>query len=343
MKKYSKIASLLLILALSLGMLAGCGDEEGSDSLYSQGLNSDGYYNVKASDYVKLGDYSKLTVTQSQIKDAEESILHSYPLTNQITDRAATWFDTVNIDYSGSYNGEKFDGGTATGQQVTIGSGQYVGGFEEGIIGHMPGETFTIDVTFPDPYPNNTALSGAVTQFEIKLNYIIDYQYLEEITDDFVSTNFAGYGWNTKDQLLDYIKYSTAFESLAESSEVSEVPEALTDYFVNTYIADQTRTAEQYGMTLEDLLNIYNISEDELRADYREQAEMYAREALILQAIAEDSNVKVSKKELRDFFLEQTGSSYYTEHKKNYGLPYLKQSVIRYKIENMLKERIEIE
>lgn len=343
MKKLTKTVSILLILAMCLSMLAGCGEEEGSDSIYSQGLNKDGYFDLKASDYVTLGDYSTLKIAQTDLDQFKEELLRDYPLTSEIKDRAANWFDTCNIDFTGYMDGTAFEGGTATGQQITIGSGQYIGGFEEGILGHMPGETFTIDVTFPDPYENNPAYAGKAAQFEITLNYIYDYQYLEEVTDDFVSSNFAGYGWETVDQLMEYITYSMAFQKISDSSEISEVPASMTDYFVNQYIADQTRTAEQYGLTLADLLAAYSTTEDQLREQYREQAEVYAREALILQAIAEDSNIKISKKDLRDFFLEQTGSSYYTEHKKTYGLPYLKQSVIRYKVENMIKERIEIE
>lgn len=84
--------------------------------------------------------------------------------------------DTVVIDYSGSVDGEVFEGGTAQNQQLTLGSGSFIDGFEDAIIGHTVGESFDINVTFPDPYPNNPDLAGKEAVFAITIHGVYKAQ-----------------------------------------------------------------------------------------------------------------------------------------------------------------------
>ena len=97
----------------------------------------------------------------------------------------------MNIDYSGSIDGEKFDGGTASSQSVQAGSAQFIDDFLTQIIGHTPGETFDVEVTFPDPYENNPDLAGKDAVFEVTINYIEGEDVTPEFSDDFVKENLT--------------------------------------------------------------------------------------------------------------------------------------------------------
>lgn len=122
---------------------------------------------------------------QSQI----DKTLSSYTKTNQITDenRLIEDGDTVNIDYVGSVDGVEFEGGSTDGKgaTVTIGVTNFIDGFLDQLIGHAPGENFDINVTFPDPYTNNTDLSGKDAVFNITINYI-EEKITPEFDDDFI-------------------------------------------------------------------------------------------------------------------------------------------------------------
>ena len=155
MKKFATIA---LAVVLSMSMLTGCGNskkaaeattevkEETVD--YGKGLNEDGTLEgVKATDYVTVCDYAALKipkkdveVSDSDVQSQIDSILANY---NQVTDRKVKKGDTVNIDYKGTVDGKEFEGGTASGASLEIGSGTFVDGFEDQLIGKMPGERAT--------------------------------------------------------------------------------------------------------------------------------------------------------------------------------------------------------
>ena len=167
MKKFAVIA---LAAVLSMTMLTGCGNskkaaeattevkEETVD--YSKGLNADGTLEgVKASDYVTVCDYSSLKIAKKDIEVSDsdvqsqiDSILSNYK--KQVTDRKVKKGDVVNIDYTGTIDGKEFDGGSATGANLTIGSGTFIDGFEDQLIGKKPGETIQVKVTFPKDYTN---------------------------------------------------------------------------------------------------------------------------------------------------------------------------------------------
>ncbi len=342
MNKYTKAASILLILALCLGMLAACGDEggEGSDAVFSKGLTKEGYFDLNAHDYVTLEDYSKIVVNGDELQYYKDYLLSQYPEDEkEITDRAADYYDTVVINYVGYRDGVPFDGGTAVDQEVTIGVDSYIEGFLESIVGHMPGDTYTVDLTFPSDY-HNADLAGVPVQFEITLDKIKEYVYANEMTDEFVKEKLTDYNWSSVEDMEHYLKLSAAYGKIESGAVISEVPESMVDYFVETYVANQIRTAESYSMTLDEMLDMYGLNESDLRDQYRSYAEDYAKEALIYQAIAEDNKVKITNEDLRNYFKELTGNSYYTEFKKQYGMPHLKNSVLRTKVEEIIYSHI---
>ena len=130
--------------------------------------------------YVTLGEYKGLqvTVTEPAVDDATlETELESVYFANVtaenggITDRAVAEGDTINLDYEGKKDGVAFSGGTAAGASLTIGSGQFIAGFEEGLVGVKPGETVDLDLTFPEEY-HSADLAGQAVVFTVTVNYI---------------------------------------------------------------------------------------------------------------------------------------------------------------------------
>src|SRR5699024_9878611 len=128
--------------------------------------------------------------------------------------RAAADGDTVNIDYTGTIDGVAFDGGSATGDSLTLGSGRFIDNFEEQIVGHMPGETFDVTVTFPEDY-GNEELNGKEAVFETTLNYIAETS-LPELTDDWVTSNLnTQLGITSVEGLRSYVEGILLFEQQA--------------------------------------------------------------------------------------------------------------------------------
>ena len=172
----------------SSSALGSASDYDYQNFNYSDGLDEKGYWEgIRALDYVTLPeDFASVAIKRSDVEPTSEEVeeqisdlLSQYSSTEHITDRAAADGDTVNINYVGSVNNVEFTGGSAENYDLTLGSGTFIDGFEDQIIGHKPGETFDVNVTFPDGYSDSTdasgntvKLSGQKAVFTVTLNYI---------------------------------------------------------------------------------------------------------------------------------------------------------------------------
>ena len=212
-----RILSLALVLAMALS-LAACGgsaagaassqassaaSSSSSSSTYSKGLDENGYWaGITALDYVTLPQNYAAPVLPQEILTADPAMVESnlqaipydFATTAQVTDRAVEQGDMVNIDYVGSVDGVEFDGGSTggAGTSVMAGATNYIDDFLTQIIGHMPGETIDVNVTFPDPYQNNPDLAGKDALFVTTINYI-EEAVVPELTDEFVKENLSQY------------------------------------------------------------------------------------------------------------------------------------------------------
>ena len=153
----------------AVSVYGSASDYDYQNFAYSDGLDENGYWSgIKALDYVTLPeDYAAIPLKKADIEPTEEdiqsqidSVLSQNTTTRQVTDRAAADGDTVNIDYAGTVDGVAFTGGTYSGYSLTLGSGSFIDGFEDQIVGHKPGETFDVNVTFPDGYSDSTDAEG---------------------------------------------------------------------------------------------------------------------------------------------------------------------------------------
>ena len=336
MKKWC-IVAMTLCLAVTA---AGCGDKKEekaadaekseqevllSEDEHAEHMAVDGkIYAVNTDDiskYVELGEYKNLEVTAQKIeitdKDVEDFIDQqmAYMAVPIKEDRPVQDGDTVNMDYTGYMDGAEFEGGSAQGAELLIGSGQFIDGFEEGLIGAKKGEEVTLDIAFPDPYPNNPDFSGKPVQFKVKVNEIKEPA---ELTDEWVQENSESK--NVEDYRA-YVKKSMAenadmnymsdlksnlFQKLAESSKILDYPaeplEEIKDYF-------RKNIEEQYAapaqMTLEEYFESQNISKEEAEETIEGMAKNYLDQSLIVQAVLDAEGIEITEKEyeamLEDF------------------------------------------
>ncbi|MDD2993111.1 MAG: trigger factor [Pygmaiobacter sp.] len=374
MKFARKTFAILMAGALTVGLMAGCdklpgdGASSGNSAAasssaitgsfdYSAPFDENGLWkDVKALDYVTLATYKGIEVPSSvhAISDDDvdtqvKSILSGYSTTNQILDRTVADGDTINIDYVGKVDGTEFDGGSTQGKgtDVTIGTTSYIDDFLDQLVGHTPGETFDINVTFPDSYPNNPDLQGKDAVFSVTINYIAE-KVAPELTDDFVATNLTGnYGWKTVDEMREGIRKQQSetaiqtylWKQIDEGSKVSDTPQALIDFEQDATKANMEATAAQYGVDMKTLLSYYGItgSMDDWFADNQDVIKTQAKAALVYQAIAEDAGLSVSEDDIKGYFKANTGSEDYSNAKSTYGMAYIKNTVLLSKVEEYVR------
>ena len=311
MKKFATIA---LAVVLSMGILTGCGSskkaaeattevkEETVD--YGQGLNEDGTLEgVKATDYVTVCDYSALKIPKKEVKVSDsdvqteiDTILSSY---NQVTDRKVKKGDTVNIDYKGMVDGKEFDGGTASGASLKIGSGTFIDGFEDQLIGKMPGETVQVKVTFPKDYQGKE-VAGKDAVFETTINYIDE---TPKLTDKFVKEKLSDrYGYTTvkemkktiRDEIFKTNKTDYIWNHMIEKSKFKEIPDELINDRVDVLVNGLKAQLKASNYTLKDYLSAYGIEDETtLRDQYKSSCESTVKVFLIADAIAADYDVKL--------------------------------------------------
>lgn len=359
MKRISKLLCLACAGALVL-QLAGCSffQKDGADANaesgvsiygkvsdfdyenfdYSAGLDENGYWSgVKALDHVKLPeDAAAIPVPKAEVQPTSEEIqaeidnlLRMNAATTQVTNRAAANGDTVNIDYTGTVDGVAFNGGTAAGYDLTLGSGSFIDGFEDQVVGHTPGETFDVKVTFPDGYGDTTdaegntmTLSNQKAVFSVTLNYISE-TVLPTLNDEWVDASFGATDdihtvadlealcselltdANIKDYVMDYLMKNSKFKAL---------PEVITDYQVNQCLNYYNTMAKYYGYGLEDFVKETAGYEnaDALLASMDANLERYSQEALLYQAVAESLSIAPTQEQLDRY------SSYNEVYGENY-------------------------
>ena len=314
---------------------------------YSEGLEDTGYMTgITAADYVELPEYKGVEISEADAVPTDEaidsildSILTSYATEEDMTDenRAIEETDIVNIDYSGSVDGEIFDGGTAEGQDLDLANSTFIDGFAEQIVGHKLGEEFDIEVTFPDPYQNNPDLAGKAAIFHIKVNSVTAVT-IPELTDDFVKENFGeDTGCETSEEFLAYLRENQQesmmmnymWDYLRENATVTEVPQDLYDvcYDFQDFSADLQ--AYQLGMTKEEMMTSFSISEDTLDG----YATSMAEEILIAQAVAEKENIQVDDSDLSEAYGDNLDS-----YLETYGTGYVKRSAMLNKVAKFMAD-----
>lgn len=321
-------------------------------------------YNYDLDQLVSLGDYKGLTYTIADTSVTEEEIdteigykLKEYEAPEQITDRAAEDGDTVNIDFEGKMDGETFNGGSAEGYTLVLGSGSFIDGFEDGLVGVKPGEKVTLDLKFPEEYPNNPDLAGKDVAFDVTINYIHGETITPELNDEFV-VSLGLDDVKTVDAYREYVRgYLTEGKiSDAESSmrnelvekavanaQVKELPEELVEQYKNEYTSYYSEYAQYFGMELEDFLTQYmnNMTVEDLEKEARTYGEDAAKHMLVICAIAKaeglDNTDEGYDEKLADY-AEQNNFDSVETFEETYGKEYLKQVIINERVFDFLAD-----
>ena len=187
---------------------------------------------LEVDEYVTLADYKEMTVQAAKTEVTDEVIenyingnmLTTYP----VTDRAVEDGDLVTIDFVGKKDGEPFENGSSEGYQLKIGSNSFIDGFEEGLIGVMPGDTVDLDLTFPENYKNEE-LAGQAVVFTVTVQNILESTDYENVTPE--QMELMGLEYTSKDALWDAAKKSV--EDEAEESYQTNISNAIMDYLVS--------------------------------------------------------------------------------------------------------------
>ncbi|HJC07926.1 MAG TPA: FKBP-type peptidyl-prolyl cis-trans isomerase [Candidatus Gemmiger stercorigallinarum] len=307
------------------------------DFNYSDIFDENGYIaGVRALDCVTLPeDYAALTlpagtdeVTEEDIDTyVKQNLLYNASTLPQVTDRAAEMGDIVSIDFVGTVDGEEFDGGSSQDYILELGSGSFIDDFEDQIAGHTPGETFDVEVTFPDPYDSNPDLAGKDAVFATTLNYVAD------LTDEWIADNVNPYlNLSTVQELRDYmredIRYNNmseaAYQALLEEAQFSEIPADVEKYFTDLFLQSYcVNMGSSYGMTLEQVLSLIDSSMmEETAAYFSAVIEESAQRALLIQAIAEQENLvcddTVRDANINDVLNTDTPDPYIEAYGENY-------------------------
>ncbi|MCI8860114.1 MAG: trigger factor [Lachnospiraceae bacterium] len=368
---------ILLAALCAASLIGGCGTKKENNkqenntqesTQESDSGESTDQISYNAEECVELGEYMgvELTlgtyeVTEEEIQSNIDSMLTSYPKYEESDKTTVEEGDTVNIDYEGLKDDVAFDGGTAQDSYLEIGSGSFIDGFEDGLIGKKVGEKVKLNLTFPENY-QNTELAGQDVVFNVTINKIVNKEIVthETVADDFVASNFTSQGYKNVKELEAGVKeqlessketskktdtQNALFEKLRESCKVT-LPEGLLDQKVKEYIDQFTTNMEtSYGMKLEDYLSSINTTEDE----FKQQAEQMMTDSLenqiILEAIAQKENIEADeegyaeykKNVVTDFGFESEDALI-----QQYGEDYVKNAYVSDKTMDILIENAKI-
>jgi len=339
---------LILLICLGLFALAGCKKKNTVDDILQNGDNgtkttdetatTDTTDEVpvkeeyNAADYVTLGQYKGIEVTVERylitdgvIQMAIDNHLQSNATSEEVADRAVMDGDTVNIDYEGLKDGVAFDGGTAQGVDLVIGSGQFIPGFEEGLIGAKKGDKVTLNLTFPEEYPNNPDLAGQAVVFNVTINSIsatkipeLTEEYVKEYTEyDSIEAFKEGVRAQLQelsDEYFESDKKYNVLQAIVDNATFSSIPQNLIDYYAyvyRNYVEQQMLF--NYGVSLDYYLTIINMSEEEFGEIARQNGESQAKMEIVQKAIADAEGIDISDDEynelLEDYLAKQGYSS----------------------------------
>ncbi|MFI3200773.1 MAG: trigger factor [Eubacteriales bacterium] len=326
--------SILIGMSLTIAMLTACGSSSedsvgANESSQETGGVEEGSYiteviqvaPVNASDYVTLGDYSQVPIASILEEVTQEDVdlyiqwgLESIAETSEITDtqRVVEYGDTVNIDFDGTIDGLPEDDTSAdgVGYDLVIGSGSFIDGFEEGLVGANVGDSVTLNLVFPEVYPNNPDIQGNNAIFEVVIHSVKEL-IVPELTDE-VATTFEPsvatieeyrefvrilleeemlyqHEYSVKNEIFTYILANASYE---------EVPEDMILYYQNVYYNMVASYVVMYGMTMEGYVEAVGMTAEDFEEESFLIAEEMAKEYLTFKAVADAEGIAITQEEI---------------------------------------------
>lgn len=264
---------------------------------------------------VELGEYAGLTVTKEAKNvneaDVDAEVKRMQDRNGRLLTRegAAENGDTVDIDFEGFVDGKAFEGGKAEHYSLVLGSGSFIPGFEDQVVGHSSGEEFDVNVKFPEEY-GAAELAGKDATFKIKLHEV-KYKELPALDDDFAKDVSE---YDTLDELKDSIRNNikTNLDKQAEqkvendlmdqviTNMKADIPDAMVDSRIDELVQDFEYRISQQGLKLADYLKYMGMNIEQFRAQFKEQADKQVKMRLAMEAIVAKEGITASDEEFEE-------------------------------------------
>ena len=284
---------------------------------------------------VTLGQYKGVEIPKKEVTVSEEEIMADIDREREqnardldVDDRPVKDKDRIKLDFDGTVDGERFDGGKAEDFDLTIGSGSFIPGFEDQIIGKNIGEEFDVNVTFPEDY-HAEALKGKPAVFRCKVNSISEHQ-VPELDDDFVQDvsefdTVEEYKADVEKKIRE--RKEKALKSENESAAVRaalknasmDIPDAMVEEQAQTLVNEFAQRIQSQGMNMQQYMQITGMNEQTLAQQMKPQALERIQNSLLLEAVAKAENVEISDERL-DEEVEKMAEAYNMEKEKLYDL-----------------------
>ena len=262
---------------------------------------------------LKIGKYTGLKATRTVTKVDEAKVDEEIDRQRQRNSRmitregAAEDGDIVNIDYEGSVDGVPFDGGKDEGHNLTLGSGQFIPGFEEQLVGHKAGEELDVNVTFPTEY-HADELAGKAAVFKVKINEVqqrelpeLDDEFAKDVSEydtlDALKQSIRDENQKQLDEQADMEVENQLVDQIVETIE-GEIPEVMYEVRVDEMVRDFAFRLENQGLNLETYLQYTGMDQKAFRDGFREQAEKQVKMRLALETVVRMEGIQTSDEDI---------------------------------------------
>lgn len=325
-----RLLAAVVICALA-APAAGCGSDTG---------NANSIHSYEVEKYVTLGDYDGMEVevagnfdvNDEDVVDYINNMLSNYPSYEDTDKEIVEDGDFADIDYVGKKDGVAFDGGTAQGYVLGIGSHSFIEGFEEGLVGVKVGDTVDLNLTFPENY-QSAELAGADVVFTVTVNKIVkkvDISY-DELTDEYVVNNMGSdsvealyndtksYLETNNEQKRTVAEREAVLNKLIENSKVA-IPDGLLDMKVDQYTQQFIRQNCTDDTTLSDYLSAnYNMSEDDFKSTITAELENNLDDELVLEALVKAEGEALDEEGFQEYVSDMMNNGGYKTEDELYA------------------------
>ncbi|MGI6279238.1 MAG: trigger factor [Acutalibacteraceae bacterium] len=342
MKKFIRTLAVVLAAFMIMAVFASCG--KGKQFLYSK---------VDLSKYVKLDEYKNLPVDSvsdtilGYIEDMAATDASEHDLYDQLTEGKVQDGDIANIDYEGKKDGVAFEGGTSQGYDLEIGSGTFIPGFEEGLIGAKIGSTVDLPLTFPSDY-GNKELAGAAVVFTVKVNSVKRHKAPKDM---YSSLGFKSVEAYEKDLKMRAIK-QYLLDTVLANSKITDYPKEDLDYLYENerkrFENDIINQYSQYNIKFSDYLEAMGYTEEQFETEFLEnKIKPMMKDQMPVYYIAKTEGIEISNKDIDDKIKEYVKSIGRDDVKADdvreyYGNYYFEQIVLTEKVMDFLYENAKI-
>lgn len=303
---------------------------------------------------VTLGDYKNIEVTKQDRTVTDEDVADELESRRQravelaLKDDAAEEGDTVVIDFEGYKDGEKFGGGSAENHSLELGSGQFIPGFEDQLIGAKSGDEKDVEVTFPEEY-GAEELAGQDVVFKVVVHEVkekrvpeLDDEFAKDVDDevetlDELKDKIRQQLEKSKDRAATEATDDEAIQKAVENAEVPEIPEAMIDEEVDRQFNLFINNLQQQGISKDQYMSMIGTSEQELRNQFRNEADFNVKTNLVLEAIAKAENIDVTTEDI-DAEIKDLAEQYGMEEDRVRGI--LSEDLLKHDIS--LKKSIDL-